>query len=360
MKYSKKQTDTFAGRISWLNHVAETGKATLFLHSEDFNFYYTGVRCSGYLISNKRKGLCLVTDPRYSEIQFLHLKGLLTVIISENIPDTIRTFLKNESLILVDDLSLVLTDLNRIFSICPDAKIVNCADLLNRTFSRFDPIFEADYKAALKISETVYAELLPKIVPGVTEKQLADFMRLRMIELGADDAAFPIIVAFGKNTAVPHHTSGNDKFKKGIPVLVDFGAAVNGVRTDITRMPLHEQVENELFQETYKLLTTIFKSLHTGISPGVPVAEPDKVYRNIIEDMFEHQDFILHSLGHGVGYKLHLPPKLHYENEDVFFLGDVFTIEPGLYYPDRFGIRLENNYLVTETGCRNLTKQLSL
>ena len=150
------------------------------------------------------------------------------------------------------------------------------------------------------------------------------------------------IVASGANGALPHHPTGDDPIDPAAPLLTDFGCIVGGYHSDITRMYLPAGVEAEAeVEEALALVRAAHDAVIAGLAPGMTCHEADALARDVIAAA-GHGDRFLHRTGHGVGLEIHEEPYLRPGNHDVLAAGDVFSVEPGIYFPGRFGVRYEN------------------
>ncbi|MGH2952060.1 MAG: M24 family metallopeptidase, partial [Solirubrobacterales bacterium] len=165
--------------------------------------------------------------------------------------------------------------------------------------------------------------------------------------------AFPAIVAAGENGALPHAEPSEHEIQPGELVVFDMGALVDGYCSDCTRTFAAGEPDAGA-REVYELVRTAqAKGLET-VAPGVGGAEADAAVRAIIRDA-GHGEHVGHGLGNGVGLEVHEAPRLGQRSEDVIAEGDVVTVEPGVYVPGRFGVRIEDLVVATADGHRNLS-----
>ena len=169
-----------------------------------------------------------------------------------------------------------------------------------------------------------------------TEQDLARFIQKKIEEQGAE-LAFPTIVASGKNSAVPHHITSDQMIKSGF-LLLDFGAKHKGYCSDMTRM-LYLGKPTKLELQTYNLLLTVQQKIISQIKLNKSLAELNRLAR---KKLGKYSSYFIHSLGHGVGLEIHEAPKISADSKEKMLKNMVFTIEPGLYFPGQFGIRIED------------------
>jgi Xaa-Pro aminopeptidase len=175
----------------------------------------------------------------------------------------------------------------------------------------------------------------------------------RMRELGAEDPSFPAIVAASENSALPHHDSSEREIGAGEVVLIDMGAIVDGYCSDCTRTVVTGEVDDET-REVYEVVRSAQAAALEAIGPGTGGREADAVARDAITEAGYGEQFG-HGLGHGVGIQVHEAPRLSKRFDDTLEAGDVVTVEPGVYLPGRFGVRIEDLIAVTDDGIRNLS-----
>lgn len=199
-----------------------------------------------------------------------------------------------------------------------------------------------------------HASLAKKLRTGVTEVQLARAFELHALAHGAEGLAFAPIVAFGKNSAMPHYHPGNASYQRGQSALLDLGLVQEGYHSDMTRT-LH--IENRTLQRAEHIVRQAHAAALCLCKPGVRVKELDLAVRRVFatEGLEKH---FLHSLGHGIGLETHEFPLVSSRGEDaevVLVAGMVLAIEPGLYFPNVGGVRHEDMILITPDGHENLT-----
>ena len=188
--------------------------------------------------------------------------------------------------------------------------------------------------------------------PGVTELELAWVARDAFQRDGAEEVSFTLI-ASGPNGAYPHHHSGPRQLQTGDAVIIDIGALFNGYQSDITRMVFLGAPPPE-FVEVYEAVLAANRQGRAAVRPGVTAEEVDRVTRTKLAEA-GYGDYFIHRTGHGLGLEVHEPPYIMAGNEQVLEAGMVFSVEPGVYLPGRFGVRIEDIVAVTDTGVRTLT-----
>lgn len=210
-------------------------------------------------------------------------------------------------------------------------------------------------KKACQISKKAFDELQKHIKTGVSEKQLAQKLEDIMTKLGGQNLAFTTIIAFGENTANPHHSTGDRKLKNNEPVLMDYGCRYGGYCSDITRTIWHGPKPSKEFSDTFKIVKTAHDKAIKQAAVGLSAKQLDAVCRDYFAS-FKLADFFIHGTGHSLGLEIHETPFISRLSADVLRADNVFTIEPGLYFEGKFGIRYEDTVHLTKKGAVILTK----
>jgi Xaa-Pro aminopeptidase len=207
---------------------------------------------------------------------------------------------------------------------------------------------------AQRISEKVLADVLKILKVGVTELEIANFIKKSFVKYGAPVLSFPPIVAFGKNTANIHHQPSKSKLKKGDIIMFDFGCTVNYYCSDMTRTYIYgtpSKRQEKIYLSVLEAMNRAMDKIKKGEKRAKVI---DASARAFLNKKFGKRNF-LHGLGHGVGTVIHEWPNFKPKSEDVLPIGCVMTIEPGLYFKGFGGVRIEDMILITKDGYRNLT-----
>lgn len=205
---------------------------------------------------------------------------------------------------------------------------------------------------AAELSDAVWREALETGLAGRSERDVARVAEARIRELGGEPS-FPAIVAAGPNGALPHAEPGERPIERGDLVVFDMGAKLDGYCSDGTRTFAVGEPDGR-GAEVYELVREAQAAALEAVRAGVGGEELDAVARRRIEEG-GHGERFGHGLGHGVGLEVHEAPRVSPRSEDVLEAGEVVTIEPGVYLPGEFGVRIEDLVVVEPDGCRSLS-----
>lgn len=210
-------------------------------------------------------------------------------------------------------------------------------------------------KKSAQFAYKAYEYIRKKAKPGVTEIELAKALEIYSLKNGAEKMSFEPIVAFGKNTALPHHHPGKTKCKENDIVLFDLGVMLDGYASDMTRVDFIGKPDSNL-RHIYDVNKAAQRMALSKCKPGVALKELDRAARRVMKSA-GLEEYFIHSLGHGIGLEVHESPRIKFDGPDRNLLlqpGMLITIEPGLYLPGKGGVRYEDTILITERGYANL------
>ena len=233
----------------------------------------------------------------------------------------------------------------------PNAEFIDADVVLGGLRARKSPIELSCLRRAAAAVDATLGDLELERIAGLTESELAAFLTRRLLENGHDTATHAM-VAFGANAAVPHHHPSREQLAAG-PVLIDLGGTVDGYHSDLSRTAaIGNNVEPELI-EVYECVQVAHAAALAKVRPGVLASEIDAAARTVITEAGYGQ-FFTHRVGHGVGLDVHERPYLVAGNQAPIEPTMVFSIEPGIYIPGRFGVRIEDIVTVTSDGAERL------
>ncbi len=210
----------------------------------------------------------------------------------------------------------------------------------------------ATIKAAASRSARALKDALKHIKTAITESELAGILDLEIRRLDAT-VSFDTIVAFGPNASRPHHQPSNRKLKPRDTILIDFGARYKGYCSDITRCFIHGK-PTPIYEQAFETVERAQAAAIALVKDGVKVTEIDAAARKVIAE--SPLPVYGHGTGHGFGLQIHETPFMKPDTDEILKAGDVITVEPGIYLPGKLGVRIEDDLLVTDTGCKILTK----
>lgn len=200
-------------------------------------------------------------------------------------------------------------------------------------------------RKAIRCIESAFEQAVKILSEKITEMDFRRELEYRMFEFGASAVAFETIVASGAHSSLPHAHARKKLLKKEVPIIVDFGAVVNGYNSDLTRTLFLGDMP-KFWQECYNLVLRAQQAGIGAIAAGVALKNIDSAARNVFSEA-DCAKYFCHSLGHGIGLDVHEEPRLSSKSKSNMVLGNVVTVEPGLYYPGKGGIRIEDDVVVT-------------
>jgi Xaa-Pro aminopeptidase len=208
-------------------------------------------------------------------------------------------------------------------------------------------------RRAVEITDRVFLEILPMLRPGVTELEIAAEISYRHRRYGAEGDAFEPIVATGIRGASPHARASAKCIRSGEFVTLDFGCTVEGYCSDLTRTIGVGRIDRGR-RAAYASTVGAQQEAINAARGGMIASDLDAVARKrIVADGFGR--FFTHSLGHGLGLRIHERPRVSRLSSERLQVGSVLTIEPGIYVPGRYGVRIEDDIVLTSSGCTVLT-----
>ena len=209
-------------------------------------------------------------------------------------------------------------------------------------------------KKAQAIAEKAFEHILGFIKEGVTEREIALELDYFMLRSGAEALSFETIAVSGANSSKPHGVPSDKKIQRGDFITMDYGAVFDGYHSDMTRTV----AVGEVSTKQAEIYNTVLKAQLNALSvlkAGIRCSDGDKAARDIITEA-GYGDFFRHSTGHSVGVEIHETPNLSPKSKDILKAGNIVTVEPGIYIPEEFGVRIEDMVKINKSGCENLTK----
>ena len=303
--------------------------------------YLTGLQLSsGVLIVDPRRATLFV-DSRYSEAALSAGKSFVV-----RDPTILGDFMKKAKTLAFESGDVTVARMDRWKKSCKKTKFIPTSGLVEGLRRKKDPEEIRLIRRACSITKKVLGNIPSMLVPGVTELGLRLQIEKACYDLGADGMAFETIVGFGEHTSRPHHHATTRKLKRGDIVQIDMGCSLRGYCSDYSRV-FFTGPENSDHKKAYRALIEAKKSAEFLLRPGVTNHALDAEARRVLARYGYGKEFS-HALGHGVGLDIHegitfskkAPKEKVYKNE-------VVTLEPGLYFPGKFGMRIEDTYVVS-------------
>ena len=209
-------------------------------------------------------------------------------------------------------------------------------------------------RKAVGVAEEAFEAVRGEIKVGLTENYIAGLLVFELRSRGAANSSFPVIVAAGTNSSLPHYRPGESLVQRDQPLLVDWGALYKGYCRDLTRTLMVGRVSPKI-KQIHKVVQEAQEAAIRFMRPGVTTLQADRVARDVIERAGFGKEFG-HGLGHGIGREIHeLPSMRKTGGEEELRPGMIVTVEPGIYVPGEGGVRIEDDVLITHSGCELLS-----
>jgi len=270
---------------------------------------------------------------------------------TELLSNTLRQLrLRNLRILVDDDMRAVfLLSLKSILPHCeftPASTVISCLRI-RKSMEEIERL-----ERASSIADKVFDAVSKLDITGMTEVELAAQLEYEMKRWDARKVAFETLVAAGLNGALPHHRAGTRIIEEGDVVVIDYGCRWQGYCSDITRTIVCKAPTNKV-REVYDIVKLSQEAAFQSVKPGIAAEEIDRVARAIITEK-GYGEYFIHRTGHGIGLAVHEPPYIVEGNNTTLEEGMTFTVEPGIYLPGQFGVRIEDIILVTSEGGRRL------
>jgi len=344
-------------RLSELrNKLEETSLGTLIITKMENVRYLSGFTGSSASALVTPDDTVLITDGRYREQARKEARQWETVVYREDLTKSISSLLKGvESAGFEATASFEFVE--RLREAFPGrSTLQSTRGIVEEMRARKDKQEIALIRQALECAGKAFAEILPLVKPGNTEREIAAELDYKMMLFGADGPAFDTVVASGPNSSLPHAGITDRALAVGDLVVIDFGARKDGYCTDTSRTI----VLGEPNSQQKHLLDAVKEAGDAALAvlkPGIQASEVDQVARKVIADKGLADNFS-HGLGHGVGLEVHEKPTLSTVSKDVLQPGMVLTIEPGIYIEGWGGVRLEELVLMKADGIEVLSRDI--
>ena len=317
--------------------------------------WLTGFRGTSGVVVVGAEGRWFVTDFRYVEVARATVPASFDVVDgTADLTKAIAGVLAPLGTVGVDEAKISVENHRKLSAAVADGVTLSGAEGLLETLRRVKDEAEiAAIAAAAELTDEVYAWVGERGLVGRSEREVALAAEQRMRELGAEGPSFGSIVAAGPNGSRIHAVPGEREIGRGEYVVVDMGAIVDGYCSDCTRTLIEGDPDPDQ-RAAYELVLAAQSAAIDAVRAGASGRDVDAIARSLITEAGMGERFG-HGLGHGVGIEIHESPRLSKRSTDELLAGDVVTVEPGVYVPGEFGIRIEDLLVVTEDGHRNLS-----
>ena len=342
--------------IKKLQEKLEKNQAFL-ISSPENRRYLTGFASSdGYLLVTKSEAVFFI-DSRYIEAAQNQITECSEIALLTSLSGQLKEYAEKLGIeaVFTESERLSVSEFNRFCEILPCKCVAEKADeAINDLRRRKSREEKEKILAAQSIAEKAFDHVLGFIKEGVTEREIALALDFFMLRNGAEAISFETIAVSGKNSSMPHGVPSEKKIEKGDFITMDFGAVVDGYHSDMTRTVALGDVSSKQ-AEVYKTVLTAQKKSLESLRAGVSCRDADAAARDVIKNA-GFGEFFGHGTGHGVGIEIHEQPRLSPKSSQTLEIGDIVTVEPGIYLPGEFGVRIEDMAYITENGFENLTK----
>lgn len=341
---------------SWVQETLTSEDATglLVTHLPHIRWACGFTGSNGFLLVREDK-LHLFTDRRYETQVILEVKQAEVHIGSHDLV----SHAKNEGIVNAADRLLIqpeymtLSEFTHWEASLSGISLLPRKNLLDSHVAVKSENAIARMREAQLISDSVFKEVSELITPGIRENELAAMIDYHHMIRGASGMAFETIVAFGANSALPHARPSNRKLRTDEPVLLDFGCIFNGYASDMTRTLYCGRPRGE-FRTAYKAVQEAQDQAIQVAHAGVKTSKIDLAARSILTSN-GLGEFFSHSTGHGIGLEVHEWPRISANSLATLLEGHTVTIEPGVYLPDKFGVRIEDTVVIGSSACERLS-----
>ena len=347
-----------AGRCAVLARWLPEKTDAALIFSEHNALYYTGFICDAAALLITREDAVFLTDARYIEAAQKTIGAPVVCRLAQRLLSDAAAWLRTAGIrrVFIEAEQTTLAWLHVLQGYLPDTEVVTDGALDRQIESQRivkDERELALLRQAQALTDEAFTYVLGVLRPGIRERDVAVELDSYMRRHGAQDVSFRTIAAAGPQTSLPHAQPGDYAVRPGDFVTMDFGALVDGYHADMTRTvavgtPQPEQ--RQVYDTVLRAQTAAIAALHAGIT----CTQADEAARSVIRQA-GYGEYFGHSTGHGVGVEIHEKPTLSSLSSAVLPAGCVVTVEPGIYLPGRFGVRIEDMGVVTEQGFADMT-----
>ncbi|MFZ1929847.1 MAG: Xaa-Pro peptidase family protein, partial [Candidatus Sulfotelmatobacter sp.] len=326
--------------------------------------YLCGFTGSAGLLLVEESGSVFFTDVRYDTQGREEVKGAKVVIARKALLSAVAEWIGSRRqrskgwTIGIESEHMTVAERKRLTDLLPRGRRLQEA---SAAVERARMVKDADelqkIRAAVKLGASLFDRALVVLCRGVKETDVAAEMEYTARQAGAEEMSFPTIIASGARSALPHGRASERVIARGGFVVCDFGVILAGYCSDQTRTVWVGAASGVVPKDARSAYESVREAQQAAIAvvrPGVRVEEVDEAARKVLRKAGLGRYFT-HSTGHGVGLEIHEPPRIAARQEEILRPGMVITIEPGVYFPGKWGVRIEDMVVVSETGCEVLT-----
>ncbi|MGC1646615.1 MAG: Xaa-Pro peptidase family protein [Candidatus Sulfotelmatobacter sp.] len=322
--------------------------------------YLCGFTGSAGLLLMEEGCSVFFTDVRYDTQAHQEVKGAKVVIARKAVLTALGEFLGARRkrtrgwTIGLEAEHFTIAEENRLTQIKPaGVRLKDAPSLIERTRMIKDSDELQRIRAAVALGAKLFDRAVEVIRPGVKETEVAAEMELAARRGGAEEMSFPTIIASGARSALPHGRASEQAIARGGFVVCDFGVILSGYCSDQTRTVWVGPVPKDA-RPAYEAVREAQQAAIDAVRPGIPTGEVDAAARKVLRKAGLGRYFT-HSTGHGVGLEIHEMPRVADGQREILQPGMVITIEPGVYFPGKWGVRIEDMVAVTASGCEVMT-----
>ncbi len=342
--------------IKNLQQTLGKGEAYIVSSPENRRYLTEFSSSDGFLIVTENNSVFL-TDSRYIEAAEKTVRDCNEISLLRSFSVQLPEYVQKLGItkLFTESARLTVEDYNRILKFAGCVVSAEKTDAAINFFRRKKS--EEEKNCILKaqaIAEKAFDHILGFISTEKTEKDIALELDFFMLRNGAEATSFDTIAVSGANSSMPHGVPSDKKICNGDFITLDYGAVINGYHSDMTRTVAVGSVSTKMAEVYETVLNAQLASL-ASLKDGISGIDADKAARDIIANA-GYGEFFGHGTGHGVGIEIHEEPRLSPKSDKILCEGDVVTVEPGIYLPGEFGVRIEDMAFITENGYENLTK----
>jgi Xaa-Pro aminopeptidase len=312
---------------------------------------------AGVLLVTHRKAI-LFTDGRYTEQAREEVRGArVRIIKGKSALASAAEWLARQRGILrvgIEAQHLTVAERSALAKAIPrETKLIEAAPIIEQLRMTKDVDEIAKIRAACHLGVELFGCVVKTLRPGICETEVAGQLEFAARQAGVDQMAFTTIIASGPRSAQPHGRASQAQIPSSGFVVCDFGVILAGYCSDMTRT-VHVGRPSSQERQVYQAVQEAQQAALERVKPGLSVGEIDAAARKLLKARMLVR-FFTHSTGHGLGLEIHESPRIAAAQNEILRPGMVITIEPGVYVPGKFGVRIEDTVVVTETGCEVLT-----